>query len=54
MHHLAIETYLFQRKIGVREFPKEDLRTYAGLCRDSRIYGIFKEISGDKLWLKIV
>jgi len=28
MHHLAIETCLFQRKMGVRELPKEDPRTY--------------------------
>ena len=54
MRHLAVETCLFQRKMCVREFPKEDPRTYIGLCRDNRVYGSLKEISGDKIWLKRV
>lgn len=54
MHHLVVKTCLFQRKMGVRELPKEDPRTYAGLCRDSRVYGGLMDISRDRLWLKIV
>jgi len=54
MHHIVVETCLFQRKVDVRELPEEDLRTYIGLCRDSRVYGSLKEISGVKLWLKRV
>jgi len=54
MHHLAVENCLFHRKMGVRELPEEDPRTYAGLCRESRVYGSLKEISGGKLSLKIV
>jgi len=54
MHHLAVKTCLFQRKMGVRELPKEDPRTYAGLWRDSRVYGGLMDISRDRLWLKIV
>jgi len=40
--------------MGVRELPKEDPRTYAGLCIDSRVYGGLMDISMDRLWLKIV
>ena len=36
----AIETFLFQRKVGVRELDEEDPRTYAGLCRYSRVYEV--------------
>jgi len=54
MHHLAVKSYLFQRKIGVCEFPEEDPHTYIGLCRDSCIYGGLMDISRDRLWLKIV
>ena len=54
MHHLAVETYLFQRNMVVREFHEEDPRTYAGLCRYSHVYDGLKEISGDRLWLKRV
>ena len=54
MHHLTVETRLFQRNAVVREFHEEDLRTYAELCRYNRVYGGLKEISGDKLWLKRV
>ena len=53
MHHLVFKTCLFQRKMGVREFPEEDTHTYASLCRDSRVYGGLMDISRDKLWLKI-
>jgi len=49
MHHLAVETCLFQRKMGVHKFPEEDLCTYACLCGDSHIYGSLKEMSGDRL-----
>ena len=54
MHNLAVKTYLFQRKMGIRELPEEDLRTYAGLCTDSRVYGGLMDINRDRLWLKIV
>ena len=54
MHHLAVETYLFQRNVVVDELHEEDPRTYADLWRYNRIYGGLKEISGDKLWLKRV
>ena len=54
MHHPAVETCLFQRKVVVRELAEEDPRTYAGLCRYSRVYGGLKEISRDRLWLKRV
>ena len=49
MHHLAVKTYLFQRKMGVRELPEEDPRTYAGLCRDNCVYGGLMDISRDRL-----
>jgi len=54
MHHLAVKTYLFQRKMGVHELPKEDPCTYADLCRDSCVCGGLMDISRDRLWLKIV
>jgi len=54
MHHLVVKTCLFQRKMGVRELPRENPRTYADLCRDSRVYGGLMDISKDRLWLKIV
>ena len=53
MHHLAVKSYLFQRKTGVHELPEEDPRTYAGLYKDSRVYGGLMDISRDRLWLKI-
>ena len=53
MHHLAAKTRLFQRKMGVRELPEKDPRTYACLCRDRRVYGGLMDISRDRLWLKI-
>ena len=40
--------------MGVHEFHEEDPRTYAGLCRDSRVYGGLMDISRDRLWLKII
>ena len=46
MHHLAVETYLFQRTVVVREFHEAYLRTYAGLCGYSRVYVGLKNISG--------
>ena len=49
MHHLAVKTCMFQRKMGVREFYEEDPRTYVGLCRDSRVYGGLMDISRDRL-----
>ena len=54
MHHVAVKTCLFQRKMGVRELPKEDPRTYVGLCKDSPVYGGLMDINRDRLWLKIV
>jgi len=49
MHHLAVETCLFQRNVVVRELHEEDSRTYIDLCRYGHVYGGLKEISGDKL-----
>ena len=46
MHHLAVETYLFQRKVVVHEFHEEHLRIYASLYGYSRVYVGLKEISG--------
>jgi len=40
--------------MGVRELPKEDLRKYTSLCRDSHVYGGLMDISRDRLWLQIV
>ena len=53
MLHPAVETCLFQRKFVVRELDEEDPRTYAGLCRYSHVYGALKDISRNRLWLKI-
>ena len=53
MHHLAVKTCLFQRKMGVHVLPEEDPCTYTSLCRDSRVYGGLMDISRDRLWLKI-
>jgi len=36
----VVEACLFQRKIGVRELDQGYLRTYADLCRCSRIYEV--------------
>ena len=49
MHHLAVKSCLFQRKMGVRELNEEDPRKYADLCRCSRVYGVLKKISKDRL-----
>ena len=46
MHLLAIKTYLFQRKVVVREFHEAYLCTYAGCYGYSRIYVGLKKISG--------
>ena len=46
MHHLAVETCLVQRKVVVREFNEENLRTYADLCRYSPVYVGLKTNSG--------
>ena len=46
MHHLVVETCLFQRKVVVREFNEDNLRAYTGLCRYSRVYVGFKTNSG--------
>ena len=54
MLHPDVETFLFQRKVVVRELDEEDPHTYAGLCRYNHIYGGLKDISRDRLWLKIV
>ena len=49
MHHLAVKSCLFQGKMGVRELPKEDPCTYAGLCIDCHVYGGLMDISRDRL-----
>ena len=49
MHHLAVETCLFQRKVVVREFNEENPRTYIGLCGQSHVYVGFKTNSGPGL-----
>jgi len=46
MHHLAVETCLFQRKVVVHEFNEENPRTYAGLCGYNRVYVGLKTNSG--------
>ena len=46
MHHLAVDTYLFQRTVVVREFHEAYPRTYAGFCGYSHIYVGWKNISG--------
>jgi len=46
MHHLAIETCLSQRKMGVRKFHEEDPRTYVGLCWYNHVYVGLKTNSG--------
>ena len=38
MHHPAVETCPSHRKVVVREFHEEDLRTYASLSGYSRVY----------------
>ena len=49
MHHLAIETYLFQRKVVVHEFHEDHPHTYTGFCRYSRVYVGLKTNSGPGL-----
>ena len=46
MHHLVVDTYLFQRKVVVREFHEDHLRIYDGFCGNSRIYVGLKKNSG--------
>ena len=46
MHHIAIETCLFQRKVGVREFHEVDPHTYASLCGYNHVYVGLKKNSG--------
>ena len=46
MHHLAIETYLFQRTMVVCKFHKVYPCTYAGCYGYSRVYVGLKNISG--------
>ncbi len=46
MHHLAIDTYLFHRKVVVREFHEEHPRTYACFCGYSRVYVGLRKSSG--------
>ena len=38
MHHLAIETYIIQRKLVVGEFHEAYMHTYTGCCGYSRVY----------------
>jgi len=49
MHHLAVDTYLFQRTMVVREFHEAYPRTYADCYRYNRIYVGLKNISGPDL-----
>ena len=49
MFQPAVETCPFQIKVGVCELDEEDPRTYAGLCRYSRVYGGLKDINRDRL-----
>jgi len=49
MHHLVVKSCLFQRKMGIRELPEEDPRTYTGLCKDNLVYGGLMDISRDRL-----
>jgi len=46
MHHLAVKTYLFQRKVVIREFQEVYPCTYAGCCGYSRVYVGLKKNSG--------
>ena len=39
MLHPAVETCLYQRKVGVRELDEGNPRTYANLCRCSCVSG---------------
>jgi len=45
MHHLTVDTYLFQGTVGVHEFHEAYPRTYIGFCGYSRIYVGLKNIS---------
>ena len=49
MHHPAVKSCQFQRKMGVRVLPEEDPHTYAGFCRESRVYGGLMDIRRDRL-----
>ena len=52
MHHLAVESYLFQRKMVVRELNEEDPHTYTSLLRYNRVYVGLKKSSGARLSMK--
>ena len=54
MLHPTVEACQFKRKYGVRDLDEGNPRTYADLCRCSRVYGVLKKISKDRLWLKRV
>jgi len=49
MHHLVVETYLFQRKVVIRELHEAYLCTYAGFYGYGRIYVGLKKNSGSDL-----
>ena len=49
MHHLAIETYLFQRKVVVHDFHEEHPCTYASFCGYIGVYVGLKKNSGPEL-----
>jgi len=46
MHHLVVETYLFQRKEVIREFHEAYPCTYTSFCGYSRVYVDLKKTSG--------
>ena len=46
MHHPVVDTYLFQRKVGVCEFHEAYSHTYVGFYGYSRVYVGLRNISG--------
>jgi len=53
MHHLAIESCLFQRLLVVCEFHMGYMRTYTGLCGYSHVYVDLEKIKDEKssIWV---
>jgi len=54
MHHLAVESCLFQKKVVVRDLNEEDPCTYTSLLRYSRVSVGLKKSSGARLKMKRV
>jgi len=46
MHHLSVDTYMFQRKVIVREFHEEHMRTYVDFSGYNHVYVGLKKNSG--------